>query len=27
LLDWFKFSLYSQNRGGSGVGFTFFNDF
>ena len=27
LLDWFKFSLYSQNRGGSGVGFTFFNNF
>jgi len=25
LLDWFKFSLYSQNRGGSGCWFTFFN--
>jgi hypothetical protein len=27
LLDWFRFSLYSQNKGGSGVGFTFFHDF
>ena len=27
LLDWLKLSLFSQNTGGTGFGFTFFTDF